>query len=84
MANLDMKANRYEWQLHRFMHALLSLLHADTEEIRFRRQVIANASETIADIAAMRGDIDRRTALRLNPYIQAEEIEPLLAADHPA
>lgn len=84
MANLDMKANRYEWQLHRFMHGLLSLLRADTEEIRFRRQVIANASETIADIAAMRGDIDRRTALRLNPYIQAEEIEPLLSSDHSA
>ena len=30
------------------------------------------------DIYRMRQDIDRRTALKLNPYIQPEEIDPLL------
>ena len=44
----------------------------------FRRQCIANESETVADIAAMRGDIDRATALRLNPYLQPEEVDGIL------
>lgn len=77
-ANLNLKADRYEWQVFRFVQQLLSLLGITTEEIRFQRQCIANESETVADIAAMRPDIDRRTALKLNPYIQPEEIDALL------
>ena len=76
--NLNLKADRYEWQVFRFVQQLLSLLGVSTEEIRFQRQCIANESETISDIAAMRPDIDRRTALKLNPYIQPEEIDALL------
>ena len=60
------------------MQELLALLGVTTDEIRFQRQAIANESETVQDIAAMRGDIDRRTALKLNPYIQPEEIDALL------
>ena len=60
------------------MRGLLRLLGADTDAIRFRRQCIANESETVADIAAMRKDIDRATALRLNPYLQAEEVDGML------
>ena len=56
----------------------LRLLGADTDAIRFRRQCIANESETVADIAAMRADIDRATALRLNPYLQPEEVDGML------
>lgn len=77
-ANLNLKADRYEWQVFRFVQQLLALLGITTEEIRFQRQCIANESETVADIAAMRPDIDRRTALKLNPYIQPEEIDALL------
>lgn len=77
-ANLNLKADRYEWQVFRFMQELLALLGVTTDEIRFQRQAIANESETVQDIAAMRGDIDRRTALKLNPYIQPEEIDALL------
>ena len=80
-ANLNLKADRYEWQVFRFVQQLLSLLGIDTQEIRFQRQCIANESETVADIAAMRPDIDRRTALKLNPYIQPEEIDALLAQE---
>lgn len=78
-ANLHLKADRYEWQVFRFVQQLLSLLGIHTEEIRFQRQCIANESETIGDIAAMRQDIDRRTALKLNPYLQPEEVDALLA-----
>ena len=78
-ANLNLKADRYEWQVFRFMQELLTLLGVTTDEIRFQRQAIANESETVQDIAAMRGYIDRRTALKLNPYIQPEEIDALLS-----
>ena len=78
MAAMDLKADRYEWQVRRFVSDLLWLIGCPTEEIRFKRQAIANQSEIVADIAVMRGDIDRRTALRLNPYVQFEEIEGVL------
>lgn len=77
-AALDQKADGFEWEAFRFVRALLRLLGEDTDEIRFRRARIADESETVADIAAMRGDIDRATALRLNPYLQPEEAEALL------
>ena len=76
-AALDQKADRFEWEAFAFVRALLRLLGADTDAIRFTRRAIANESETVADIAVMRPDIDRRTALRLNPYIQPEEVEAL-------
>lgn len=77
-ANLNLKADRYEWQVRRFVATLLWLIGCPTDEIRFKRQTIANESETVKDIAVMRGDIDHRTALRLNPYVQAEEVEGIL------
>lgn len=80
---LHLKADRYEWQVFRFVQQLLALLGIETESIRFQRQCIANESETVSDIYAMRGDIDRRTALKLNPYIQPEEIDALLEAGTP-
>lgn len=77
-AALNRKADRFEWEVFAFVRDLLALLGIDTDAIRFQRQCIANESETVADIAVMRGDIDRATALRLNPYIQPEEAEALL------
>ena len=77
-ADLNLKADRYEWQLRRFVQTLLDLIGHPTEDIRFNRQTIANDSEVVEDIYRMRSDIDQRTALRLNPYIQEEEIEGLL------
>ena len=78
-ANLNLKADRYEWQVRQFVQSLLSLIGHPTEDIRFNRQTIANESEVVKDIYQMRQDIDQRTALRLNPYIQEEEIEGLMA-----
>lgn len=83
-ASLNLKADRYEWQVIRFVRSLLHLLGLPDNVIRFRRQAIANESETVADIAVMRADIDHRTALRLNPYIQAEEIDALTDGACPA
>ncbi len=77
-ANLNLKADRYEWQLRIFLTELMQLLGIDCDDIRFNRQAIANESETVSDIAVMRADIDQATALRLNPYIQSEEIPALI------
>ena len=79
-ANLNLKTDRYEWQVRRFVSALLELIGCPCAEIHFKRQTIANESETVADIAVMRQDIDHETALRLNPYIADEDIGSLLSA----
>ncbi|MBE5769491.1 MAG: phage portal protein [Clostridiales bacterium] len=79
-ANLNLKADRYEWQVRQFISRLIDLLGLPAAAVSFRRQWIANESEMVADIAAMRPDIDRRTALQLNPYIRPEDIPALLAS----
>lgn len=78
-ANLNLKANRYEWQVRKFVREILLLAGIESDEIRFKRQTIANESETVADIAVMRDYIDNETALKLNPYIQQEEIPDIEA-----
>lgn len=81
-ANLNLKADRYEWQVRQFMLALLDLIGSPCRDVRFKRQPIANESETVADIAVMRQDIDQETALRLNPYISDEAIPALIAPNN--
>jgi hypothetical protein len=76
-ANLNLKSDRYEWQVFRFVQGILALIGVETEEIKFKRQTIANRSEIVADIAVMRDYIDQETALKLNPYIDQEEIEEI-------
>lgn len=77
-ADLNMKANAYEWQAFQFMQKLLSLLGIQTEDIKFRRQTISNAQEIVESIYLARGDLSRRKALELNPYILEDEIETIM------
>ena len=77
-ANLNLKADRYEWQCFQFVQGILALIGVATEKIRFKRQNIANKSETVQDIAVMRDYIDQETALKINPYIDQEEIADIL------
>ena len=79
-AGLQLKANRFEWQCFHFVRSLLRLMGMDSDAIRFQREDIANQSEIVRDIERMRPDIDRATALRLNPYLQPEEAAALAAA----
>lgn len=78
MTDMDMKANALEWQGFVFVQQICRLAGFETEQITFKRRSMNNDSETIADIQAMRSDIDAETALRLNPYIEDEAIEPIL------
>lgn len=79
MTNLNLKCDRYEWQVFRFVQKILALVGIQTEQISFHRQEIANKSEMVADLYVMRGDIDQETALKLNPYIDQEAIPAIIA-----
>lgn len=72
MADLDLKCNAFEWQCCAFVREVLLLAGTSADQIVFKRQTISNAHETVQDIYLMRGDIDRRTALELNPYIDPD------------
>ena len=78
MLNLNLKADRYEWQCFAFVQKVLRLLGIETEEIKFKRQTIANRSEMVSDISLMRDYIDQETALKINPYIEQDEIPEIL------
>lgn len=80
MTNLNLKCDRYEWQCFRFVQQVLALIGVETEEIRFQRLTLTNKQETVQDIYIMRSDIDRETALKLNPYISQDDIPRILEA----
>ena len=79
MLNLNLKADRYEWQCFQFVQNVLRLLGVETEDIKFKRKTLVNESEIVADIAVRRDYIDKRTALKLTPHINQEEIEEIIA-----
>ena len=78
MLNLNLKADRYEWQCFAFVQKVLRLLGIDTEEITFKRQELVNRSEIVNDLSLMRDYIDQETALKKNPYILQEEVQGIL------
>ena len=78
MANLNLKADRYEWQAFAFCQSILRLVGVETENIAFRRQTISNDTEIIESIYLARADLTRKKALELNPMIEPDEIEQLL------
>jgi len=78
MANLNLKADRYEWQAFAFCQGLLELAGVQTENIAFRRQTISNEEEIIQAIYTARSDLTRKKALELNPMIADDEIAQLL------
>lgn len=80
MTNLNLKCDHFEWQCFAFVQQVLHLMGVETEEISFQRQTIVNRSETVQDIYTMRSDIDRETALKLNPYISQDDIPAILEA----
>lgn len=78
LTNLNLKCDRYEWQAYTFVQGVLRLIGVETEVISFVRQGLVNQSEVVADINLMREYLDDETALRLNPYINADEIPEIL------
>lgn len=78
LTNLNLKCDRYEWQAYTFVQGVLRLIGVETEVISFVRQGLVNQSEVVQDINLMRDYIDDETALRLCPYINADEIPEIM------
>ena len=80
-ANLNLKADRYEWQCFDFVQKILFLVGItgeDAEKISFVRRCISNDSETIANIYVMREDVSRQWALKTNPYVNSDEVDDII------
>lgn len=75
--NLNLKCDRYEWQIFAFVQQLLRMQGIETEGISFVRQALVNQSETIADIDKMLDYIDKKTALELCPLIMSDQVEEI-------
>lgn len=78
-ANLNLKSERYGWCVFEFVQRLLLLVGVDTDQISFNRQNITNNKELIESIYMFRDDIDIRTALTLNPMVDPEQIDSIIA-----
>lgn len=80
-ANMNLKADRYEWQCFNFVQNLLKLIGVkgeDLENIRFNRRSVTNDTETISNIYTMRDDVSREWALKANPMVNPDEIEEIM------
>ena len=76
--DLDLKADIFEWQCASLVQNILLLLGIDGVEPKFKRRSISNDSEMVTNIYTMRGDLDRRTALILNPLIPDDMVDSIL------
>lgn len=84
MADLDLKTDDFENGVLDFLDDILVLyaeykgITDDFEEPKLIRRSLVNDTEIIDNILKMRTDIDHETALKLNPYIQDQEIPKIL------
>lgn len=77
--DLNLKCDRYEWQVFDFVQNVLSLIGVQTEDISFKRRSYENESEIIENIYRAAEDLDRETRLKLNPMIPNDSIPQILA-----
>lgn len=76
--DLNLKCDRYEWEVFAFVQSIMRLIGIDTEDISFTRQSLENETETIENIYRAAEDLDRETRLRKNPMVMQEEIPEIL------
>ena len=81
IANLNLKADRYEWSCIDFVQKILALIGVtgeDAEKITFVRRSISNDSETIDNLYKMREDVPREWVLKNNPYVNPDEVDDIM------
>ena len=78
--DLDLKTDIFEWQCAALVQNILGLLGIENVEPKFKRRSISNDTEMVANIYTMRGDLDRRTALMLNPLVPDDIVDSILAS----
>lgn len=76
--DMNLKDDRYEWQVFAFVQGVLRLLGVETEEISFVRQALENDTETVENIYRAAEDLDRETRLKLNPMISQDMIPEIM------
>ncbi len=76
--DMNLKDDRYEWEVFAFVQGVLRLNGIETEEISFVRQPFENETETIENIYRAAEDLDRETRLRKNPMISQDEIPKIM------
>jgi hypothetical protein len=76
--NLVNKVNRYEYRVFETCQKLLAIAGIKTENIRFRREFIANKYETMQMLYMCRADLDLTTALEKNPLVEMDEVSIIL------
>ena len=80
-SNMNLKADRFEWQCFDFVQNILILVGAkedDLESITFNRRNVTNNTETIQNIYTCRDDVTLEWALRNNPMINPDDVEEIL------
>lgn len=82
MSYINLKCDRYEWQVLTFLRQLFRLLGMEecADRVTLTRRTITNDDEIIREIYESRQDIDQRTALRLNPMINPDDVEGIVEA----
>lgn len=82
-SNMNLKADRYEWQCFDFVQNILMLIGAPEEtleSISFNRRSIANDSEIINNIYTMRDDVTLEWALKRNPLVNPDDVDNIVKA----
>lgn len=77
--DLNLKCDRYEWQVFDFVQNILALNGIKTEEISFKRRTYENETEIIENIYKAAEDLDRETRLKLNPMVPNDSIPQIMA-----
>lgn len=77
---LNLKCDRFEWQVFDFVQRILALLNVETEVISFKRQNIINTSQVIENIYRAAEDLDQRTRLEMNPMVADDKIDDIIKA----
>ena len=78
--DLNLKCDRFEWQVFDFVQKILSLIGEKTEEISFKRRSYENEKEIIENIYLAAEDLDRETRLKLNPMLPNDSIPAIMQA----
>jgi hypothetical protein len=78
MKNLNLKCDRYEWQVRKFCQSILALADIKTDQITFLRDTLENQLETVQALYLAGSDLTLKERLKLNPMVPDEDIDEIL------
>jgi len=78
MKNLNLKCDRYEWQVRKFCQSILALAGIKTDQITFLRDTLENQLETVQALYLAGSDLTLKERLKLNQMVPDEDIDEIL------